>query len=43
MSDVSNMSEEFYDWLEQCPCHWFKKYGESTYTFSEDNKENESE
>ena len=39
MSDISNMSEEFHDWLEQCPCHWFKKYGEPIYTFIEEDKE----
>ena len=39
MNDISDMSEEFHDWLEQCPCHWFKKYGESTYTFSEENSD----
>ena len=43
MSDTSNMSEEFHDWLEQCPCHWFKKYGEPIYTFIEDDEENEIE
>ena len=37
MSDVSNMSEEFHDWLEKCPCRWVKKYGEPNYTFSEYN------
>ena len=49
MSDISDMSEEFHDWLEQCPCVWVQKYGENTYTFieapvgrwvSEENKEN---
>ena len=39
MSDVSTMSEEFHDWLEQCPCQWFKKYGEDTYTFVEEDEE----
>ena len=34
--DKSNMSEEFHDWLEQCPVTWSKKYGEATYTFWED-------
>ena len=41
MSDVSTMSEEFHDWLEQCPCQWFKKYGEATYTFVEERKDND--
>jgi hypothetical protein len=31
--DTSNMSEEFHNWLEQCPVMWSKKYGEATYTF----------
>jgi len=31
--DKSNMSEEFHNWLEQCPVMWSKKYGEATYTF----------
>ena len=34
--DKSNMSEEFHDWLEQCPVAWSKKHGEATYTFWED-------
>ena len=33
--DKSNMSEEFHDWLEQCPVAWSKKHGESVYTFWE--------
>ena len=45
---MDDMSEEFHDWLEQCPCVWVKKYGENIYTFieapvgrceSEENKE----
>jgi len=36
--DKSNMSEEFHDWLEQCPVTWSKKYGEATYTFWEEDK-----
>ncbi len=41
MPDVSTMSDEFHEWLDKCPCHWSKKYGESVYTFWEDpdNKE----
>ena len=35
--DKSNMSEEFHDWLEQCPVTWSKKYGEATYTFWEED------
>ena len=35
MTDVSNMSDEFHAWLSNCPCHWYKKYGESVYEFYE--------
>ena len=38
--DKSNMSEEFHDWLEQCPVAWSKKYGESVYTFWEEEGSN---
>tara|TARA_R100001224_G_scaffold9248_1_gene4825 strand:+ start:269 stop:448 length:180 start_codon:yes stop_codon:yes gene_type:complete len=37
--DKSNMSEEFHDWLEQCPVTWSKKYGEATYTFWEEEED----
>ena len=37
--DKSNMSEEFHDWLEQCPVMWSKKNGEATYTFWEEDNE----
>ena len=37
--DKSNMSEEFHDWLEQCPVTWSKKYGEATYTFWEEDED----
>ncbi len=42
MGDVSNMSEEFHEWLNKCPCHYSKKYGEDNYNFYEDEicKEN---
>ncbi len=35
MTDVSNMSEEFHDWLDKCPCQYSKKYGEDIYEFWE--------
>ena len=40
--DKSNMSEEFHDWLEQCPVTWSKKYGEATYTFWEVDEDEHS-
>tara|TARA_B100001057_G_scaffold433983_1_gene463260 strand:- start:881 stop:1063 length:183 start_codon:yes stop_codon:yes gene_type:complete len=24
MSNISNMSQQFHDWLEQCPVQWFR-------------------
>jgi len=38
MSSVSRMSNEFHDWLEQCPVQWFRDSNEgnsATYTFNE--------
>lgn len=35
MTDVSNMSDEFHEWLSQCPCHYHKKYGQDVYEFYE--------
>ena len=37
--DKSNMSEEFHDWLEQCPAAWSKKHGEAVYTFWEEDED----
>ena len=39
--DKSNMSEEFHDWLEQCPAAWSKKHGEAVYTFWEPDEDEE--
>jgi len=35
MPDVSNMSNEFHEWLAKCPVHYWKKYGEAIYEFYE--------
>jgi len=38
MSGVSTMSEEFHDWLEQCPKEWVRisnEGNEASYTFYE--------
>ena len=40
--DKSNMSEEFHDWLEQCPVAWIReKAGEkqATYYFWEEDED----
>lgn len=37
------MSEEFHEWLEKCPSHYSKKYGEDIYEFWEEPKENEED
>jgi len=39
MPDVSTMSEEFHDWLSECPAQWQKKYGEATYKFFEGDED----
>jgi hypothetical protein len=38
-NNESPMSEEFHDWLEQCPVQWFRDNYDSnsaTYTFIKD-------
>lgn len=42
----SEMSEEFHDWLDQCPCQWFRVSNDghtATYTFIENEKEDDDE
>ena len=46
MAKASPMSEEFHDWLDQCPVHWFR--GEVTrdhvtYSFETPDEENDDE
>ena len=41
MTDVSNMSEQFHEWLNKCPCHYSKRYGEDTYEFWETDEDKE--
>lgn len=43
MTTVSPMSEQFHDWLEQCPVQWFRtkvNYQDktATYLFSDDEE-----
>ena len=38
MPDVSNMSDEFHEWLSNCPCTYHKKYGEDVYEFIEESE-----
>ena len=35
MADISTMSDEFHDWMDKCPCHYYKKYGKDVYEFYE--------
>ncbi len=38
----STMSNEFHEWLDQCPCQWHRnsnKDNVATYTFIEEEKE----
>ena len=54
-SEVSVMSDEFHDWLDQCPVQWFriqngkhynadKSYYEgASYMFLKDDKEDDDE
>lgn len=39
---VSTMSEDFHDWLEKCPCNWFRisnNDNSATYEFIEESKD----
>ena len=43
MTEVSTMTEEFHDWLDQCPVYWFRsKITENyaTYSFATPDEEN---
>ncbi len=47
MSKASPMSEEFHDWLDQCPVNWIRDRVEKDYVFymfptpdEEDDEEN---
>jgi exopolysaccharide biosynthesis predicted pyruvyltransferase EpsI len=42
----SKMSEEFHDWLDQCPVHWIREQHDqhkktASYYFWQEDKENE--
>lgn len=40
--NASTMSEEFHDWLEQCPCQWNRisnDANEATYQFTEEESD----
>ena len=44
MTEVSPMTEEFHDWLDQCPVYWFRsKVTEDhvTYSFATPDEEEE--
>ncbi len=41
MSDISNLSKAFHDWLSKCPCYYYKKYGQDVYEFYELDEDKE--
>jgi len=39
--NISDMSDEFHDWLSECPVQWFRVSNENkvaTYTFYEEDE-----